>query len=200
MRGVKGSSAVLISQGRQIPVETMLCGFGNLYNVAAAASVALTMNVAPEDVVRGIAQLRPFRQRGILIKQNSIDIYDDTYNSNPVALEMILKMAYESSGYRRRIAVLGDMLELGPEEEAFHQKAGQQVATNRFDVLITAGPLSKRIAEEAEKRGILVYVTDNSEEAALKAAAIVDKGDLVIVKGSRGMKMENVVRALQERV
>jgi UDP-N-acetylmuramoyl-tripeptide--D-alanyl-D-alanine ligase len=217
MRGVKGSSAVLVSHARQIPVETILCGFGNLYNIAAAVSVALTLGIPVIDIALEVTKLKPFHQRGILIQRNEIDIYDDTYNSNPKALEMILKMAGESTGYKRKIGILGDMLELGEEEVKFHQKAGEQVGNNGFDILITAGPLSKHMKEEAEKRGTYVVVTENSEEAAEKAAEIVatrtsrpplafadetsalHQGDLVIVKGSRGMKMENVVRRLQEQ-
>lgn len=198
MRGVRGSNAVLVSHGRQIPLETELCGFGNLYNIAAAVSVALTMNVPVAEIADGITQLRPFQQRGILIRKNGIHIYDDTYNSNPKALEMILKMAGESTGYNRKIAVLGDMLELGPDEEKFHADAGEQVAMNQFDILITTGPLSRHMGNSAEKRGITVYTTDSSTEAAEKAASVAEDGDLIIVKGSRGMKMEVVVEKLTQ--
>ena len=196
MRGVRGSHAVLISHGRQIPVETDLCGFGNLYNIAAAASSALTMNVSGADIADGITKLKPFQQRGILIQINGIHIYDDTYNSNPKALEMILKMAGESTGYKRKIAVLGDMLELGPDEEKFHADAGEQVARNQFDILITSGPLSQHMGKSAEKRGLTVHITNSSEEAAEKVATIAQQGDLIVVKGSRGMKMEVVVDKL----
>jgi len=198
MRGVRGSHAVLVSHGQQIPLETELCGFGNLYNIAAAVSVALTMNVPVAEIADGIRQLKPFQQRGILIQKNGIHIYDDTYNSNPKALEMILKMAGESTGYKRKIAVLGDMLELGPDEEKFHTEAGEQVAANHFDILITAGPLSRHMGKSAERRGMTVHTTDNSAEAAEKVTAVAKEGDLIIVKGSRGMKMEVVVEKLQE--
>src|SRR4029078_8754087 len=112
---------------------------------------------------------------------------------------MILKMTAESTGYKRKSAILGDMLELGDEEVMFHQKAGAQVGMNHFDILITAGPLSMHMKEEAKKRKTQVVVTENSEDAAAKASEIVSKGDLVIVKRYRGMKMENLVRRLQEQ-
>ena len=198
MRGVRGSHAVFVSHGRQIPLETDLCGFGNLYNIAAATSVALIMNIPVADIADGITKLKPFQQRGILIQKNGIHIYDDTYNSNPRALEMILKMAGESTGYKRKIAVLGDMLELGPDEEKFHADAGEQVARNQFDILITSGPLSRHMGKSAEKRGLTVHTTGSSEEAAEKVAAIAQAGDLIIVKGSRGMKMERVVEKLTQ--
>ncbi len=196
MRGVRGNHAVLVSHGRQIPVETELCGFGNLYNIAAAVSVAITLKVPIAEIAEGITRLKPFQQRGILIQENGISIYDDTYNSNPKALEMILKMAGESKGYKRKIAVLGDMLELGPEEKQFHADAGEQVAANQFDILITAGPLSHHMGKSAENKGVTVYTTDDSTEAAEKLASVVQEGDLIIVKGSRGMKMEVAVQRL----
>jgi UDP-N-acetylmuramoyl-tripeptide--D-alanyl-D-alanine ligase len=199
MKGVQGSSAVLVTQNENISVETVLCGMGNLYNIAAAASVALIMNVPTRDMIQGIQELKPFYQRGILIHANGIDIYDDSYNSNPKALEIILKMGAESQGYKRKIVVLGDMLELGKEEIQFHQRAGEQVAANGYDILITTGPLSKWMAESAKQKGVRVYPAENSEEAAEQAIKLVEKGDLVIAKGSRGMKMEKVVERLRGR-
>ena len=196
MRGVRGSSAVFVSHGRQIPLETELCGFGNLYNIAAAVSIAIVMKVPVADISRGITQLKPYQQRGILVRRNGIDVYDDTYNSNPKALEMILKMGGESTGYKRKIAVLGDMLELGPNEEDYHKHAGQQVAANGFTILIAVGPLSEHMAQNAQTRGVEVYTFENSNEAADKAQSLVQEGDLVVVKGSRGMKMETVVQRL----
>ena len=199
MRGVKGSRAVLIAHNQQIPVETALSGFGNLYNITAAASVALILNVPIKDLIQGISELKPFRQRGILIHANGIDIYDDTYNSNPKALEIVLRMGGDSKGYKRKIAILGDMLELGPKEIQFHQNAGEQVAANKFDILITAGALSKAMADAAAAQGVTVFAMETSDDAATRAAEIVENGDLVIVKGSRGIKMEKVIEKLQGR-
>jgi UDP-N-acetylmuramoyl-tripeptide--D-alanyl-D-alanine ligase len=196
MRGVKGGHAVLRADGRQIPVETSLCGIGNLYNIAAAASVALQLQLSGDEIAQGISRLRPYKQRGILLERDGIHIYDDTYNSNPRALEMVLNMAGDSPGYARRIAVLGDMLELGKEEEEFHASAGDQVAANDFDLLITVGPLSKFMAEIAKQKGVEVYTTENSEEAANQCAELARDGDLIVVKGSRGMQMEKVVSKL----
>ena len=199
LRGVKGSTAILITDNERIPLETVLCGFGNLYNIAAAVSVALIMKVAADDVIQGITELKPFYQRGILIHENGFDIYDDTYNSNPKALEIVLKMGAESQGYQRKIAVLGDMLELGKDEIQFHQQAGEQVAANHFNVLITAGPLSKFMADSAAQKGVQTYFTENSDDAATQAANMVKQGDLVIVKGSRGLKMEKVIEKIRGR-
>jgi UDP-N-acetylmuramoyl-tripeptide--D-alanyl-D-alanine ligase len=196
MRGVRGGHAVLRSEGKQIFVETGLCGIGNLYNIAAAAAVALQLHLSVDEIAQGISKLKPYNQRGILIEKDSLHIYDDTYNSNPRALEMVLNLVGDSAGYARKIAVLGDMLELGEGEEQFHASAGDQVATNEFTILIAVGALSKFMAETAQKKGVEVYTVETSEEAAEKAAHLVKEGDLVLVKGSRGMQMEKVVSRL----
>jgi UDP-N-acetylmuramoyl-tripeptide--D-alanyl-D-alanine ligase len=196
LHGVKGGHAVLRSSQPQIAVNTPLCGMGNLYNIAAAAAVAIQMNLSSAEITSGISSLKAYQQRGILMKSDGIHIYDDTYNSNPKALEMVLNMAGFSGGYKRKIAVLGDMLELGTAEKQFHSNAGEQVAANRFSILITVGPLSKHMAESASEKGVEVYTFDNSEQAAEKTAELVKDGDLVLVKGSRGMKMEKVVHRL----
>ena len=197
MRGVRGGHAVLRSDGRQIFVETALCGIGNLYNIAAAASVALQLHLSVDEIAQGISTLKPYPQRGILIEKNGIHVYDDTYNSNPRALEMVLNLVGDSTGYARKIAVLGDMLELGEGEEQFHASAGDQVATNEFTILIAVGPLSKFMAETALSKGVEVYTLENSDEAADKVAEVAKEGDLVLVKGSRGMQMEKVVQRLE---
>ena len=196
MRGVKGSHAVLRFDGSQISIETSLSGMGNLYNIAAASAVALHMQLSPEEIAASIPELKPYSQRGLLIEGYGFHIYDDTYNSNPRALEMVLHMGGQSAGYKRKIAVLGDMLELGPQEQQFHTAAGIHVAANRFAVLVAVGALSKFTAEAVMDRGVEVYTFNTADEAAESLENIVREGDLVVVKGSRGMKMERVVQRL----
>lgn len=199
MKGVRGCKGTLIWKQQAIHFETVLCGTANLQNIAAAVCVALFLDVTPDEIVGRIAELEPYPQRGLLMKLNGIDVYDDSYNSNPKALHMALQMAASSEGYRRKVAALGDMLELGKDEVAFHQEAGQQVADLNFDVLITAGPLSKATTEEARKRGMTeVWDTASAEEAAEVACRVLHDGDLLLVKGSRGMRMETVIQKLEE--
>jgi len=197
LHGVRGSSGIFRWKGIDCPFETKLCGMGNLQNIAAATCTSLLMDLSWEQILDGIRQLEPFRQRGVLMKASGIHVYDDSYNSNPRALEIALKLIEKSEGYKRKLAVLGDMLELGVEEDRFHSVAGDQVAVCGFDVLVTAGPRSHRMAVAARRSGCPeVFETADSEEAATVAARIVREGDLVLVKGSRGMKMERVVEKL----
>jgi UDP-N-acetylmuramoyl-tripeptide--D-alanyl-D-alanine ligase len=196
--GVRGNRATLNWKGDHLTFETPLCGIGNLYNITAAAAVCFHLNLSMQELQRGIAELKPYSQRGILIHLDGIDIYDDSYNSNPKALEIALDLIAESSDYKRKIIVIGDMLELGPREVEYHKAAGRQISSRAFDALITAGPLSRYTAETAEDIK-QVHVMENSEAAGEKAAEIIREGDLVLVKGSRGMKMEKVIEIIRNR-
>jgi len=196
--GVKGNRASFVWQDHELKFQTRLCGRGNLYNIAAVTALSLTLELTWDEVKTGIDELRPYTQRGILIQAGGFDIYDDSYNSNPRALEIALQLIAESKGYKRKIAVLGDMLELGPDEVTYHRKAADAVAAEGFDVLITAGPLSRHTALAAGAK-LQTIQTDNSEHAAEEAERVVRAGDLVLVKGSRGMRMEKVIERLSHR-
>ena len=197
LHGVRGSSAAFRWKGKDFTFETKLCGTGNLQNIAAATCTSLLLDLSWDQILDGIQQLEPFRQRGIFLEAHGIHIYDDSYNSNPRALEIALKLIEKSEAYKRKVAVLGDMLELGPEEDRFHAIAGEQVAASGFQVLIAAGLRSRHMAAAARRAGCPeVIETADSLEAAEMTARIAREGDLVLVKGSRGMKMERVVEEL----
>lgn len=199
-KGVHGQTAWLEWRKDRHPIRTTLCGKGNLYNVAAAAATGLACSLEWQDILRGIESFRPYAQRGTLIPAAGFDIYDDTYNSNPAALRFALELTSQSEGYSRKVAILGDMLELGPQENEFHQEAGRQAASLGIDVLVAAGSRSRGMAEAARKSGVgEVYEAPDSQEAAAVASSIARFGDLVLVKGSRGMKMEFVVEALRKK-
>jgi UDP-N-acetylmuramoyl-tripeptide--D-alanyl-D-alanine ligase len=199
-QGVRGSKATFIWNRGSLTFETSLAGPGNMMNLAAAACVAIALNVSTAEILRGLVKIEPYAQRGVLLELEDIHIYDDSYNSNPKALELALQVLEESRGYNRRIAVVGDMLELGPEEIKFHEDAGKQMAAHHIDVLIAAGSRSQKIAETAQAHGVKqVFAVKNSSDAAEMALRIVQPGDLILVKGSRGMKMEIVIDALRKR-
>jgi len=170
-----------------------------LENFLAAAGVAYAYSVPFQNVLDSLSHLEPSPQRGIHHKlEGDIHLIDDSYNSNPAALESALKSLSASPG-QRKIAVLGDMLELGKQEASFHIQAGRTVVQNNWDLLITVGPLSLHTAEGAlleglKKENILSF--DNSAETAANIKKIIQKGDLVLIKGSRGIKMENIVKIL----
>jgi UDP-N-acetylmuramoyl-tripeptide--D-alanyl-D-alanine ligase len=171
-------------------------------NLLAAAGVCLSLGLRLDEISPAIQALRPFSMRGALIETaRGIRVYDDSYNSNPRALEAALT-SLAALPAARKVAVLADMLELGEGEKAFHRRAGEAVAKTGWDVLVTIGPLAAEIAQGAAAAGMaadFIHHFRDSGAAAAAIAWIVRAGDLVLVKGSRGMKTEAVVDALRAR-
>jgi len=173
----------------------------HLYNLLAALGAGWALDVPFVDMCASISRFRPLAGRGVLLRLGrGIRVLDDSYNSNPKALESALRgLAGLPAG--RRVAVLGDMLELGKEEAAFHRAAGRQAAEFGWDILITVGPLGPHMAEGARDAGmpearITVFV--DSAAAAEKITGFIQEGDLVLIKGSRGTRMERFVDKLKE--
>jgi UDP-N-acetylmuramoyl-tripeptide--D-alanyl-D-alanine ligase len=173
-----------------------------LSNFLAASAVAYALSIPLEHLKTQTSTLKPFPMRGeVLQLKNDIILVDDSYNSNPAALESALKDLAELET-ERKVAILGDMLELGKKEIDYHLKAGKQVKENNWNLLITVGPLSRYMAEAAcqagmRKEQVLSY--ENAEEAATRVEFFLRSGDLVLVKGSRGMKTEKIVERLKEK-
>lgn len=171
-------------------------------NLLAAAAVCLALGLGLDEIQPGLLALRPFSRRGILIEAGGgIRVYDDSYNSNPSALEAVLKSLAVLPA-ARKVAILADMLELGEAEKDFHRRAGEVVARAGWDVLVAVGPLAALIAEGAAGAGMSAAAVHRFADAAAAAgeiAGIVRAGDLVLVKGSRGMRTEILVEKLTSR-
>lgn len=173
-----------------------------LYNFLAASAAAYVLSVPFEDIHGQIKTLKPFPMRGVLfpLKRN-IKLIDDSYNSNPRALEEALKGLAELPS-KRKVAILGDMLELGEKEVEFHIQAGKHVAKWGWDCLVTVGSLSIHMAEGALSSGMKtnqIFSFKNSEEAAEKIWTLVRDGDLILVKGSRRIETEKIVEKLKSK-
>ncbi|HEY4491569.1 MAG TPA: UDP-N-acetylmuramoyl-tripeptide--D-alanyl-D-alanine ligase, partial [Acidobacteriota bacterium] len=153
-QGVRGTRAAFRWKDDHIPFDTNLCGVSNLYNIAAAVSIGLTLGLEWRQILNGISKLQPYEHRGVLLSFDGIHVYDDCYNSNPKALEISLEIMRQSRGYKRKIAVVGDMLELGKHENDFHRQAGEQVASAGIDVLVATGKLSQQMIETAQKGNV----------------------------------------------
>ncbi len=175
---------------------------GYLYNFLAAASIASVFSVPFKEILKKGRKLKPFVNRGeVLSLENNIKVINDSYNSNPAALEEALKSLSAQKG-GRKIAVLGDMLELGERQIAYHTAAGKSVAENHIDLLITIGSHAKYIAEGAALSGMPsqnIISFEQSEEAAQKVPELLKKNDFILVKGSRGVKTEKVIKALKRK-
>lgn len=178
-----------------------LLGAGNLSNVLAATAVALHFRVPLDAIVEKAATLKAAPHRGEVIRTaRGVTIIDDSYNSSPSALRQAFEVLRHASG-NRRIAVVGEMLELGVQTVALHEQFGLVAVRTGLDRLLTVGGEPARaLGVAATNSGMpaqAVLHVETSEQASLEAVAIVRPGDLVLVKGSRAIKTDLVVERLK---
>ena len=200
-RGVDGMSARMTTGRGRVDVTTPLVGRGNLANILAAAAVALEFDVPLADIAAKAAGLRPASHRGEVVRlAGGLTIIDDSYNANPTATRRALDVL-ASAEATRRIAVLGEMLELGDYATDLHEEVGRAAARAGIDRLIAIGGApAAALAAAAVAAGMAaksVRHFGTSDEAAEAVAAMVDEGDVVLVKGSRGVKTDRVVDRLK---
>ena len=170
-------------------------GKHNVYNALAAAAVGLWAGLTPTETCTGLEHFQPADMRMQPIVHNNLRIINDAYNSNPESLKSALTFLSDIETTGKRIAILGDMLELGEHSYALHLKVGQAVPTN-IDLLITVGPHSVAIAEGAEGIVEAIISCDTPKQAAQQLTKYAQPGDAVLIKGSRGIKLEQVLEEL----
>jgi len=201
-RGLDGMRAVVRTPAGDMRLETPLLGLGNLANVLAATAVAVQFDVPLDAVADRAARVQPAHRRGELLRlPGGLTLIDDSYNSSPSALRRALHVLEVATGSARKIAVLGEMLELGTHSGRLHQECGAAAAAAGLDLLIAVGgPSAKTLADEAIASGMAAatvwYVTTSGEAADL-AVQRTRPGDLVLVKGSRGIGTDVVVDRLK---
>ena len=165
-------------------------------NALAGCAVAWLYGLTTEEMVTGLASLESIGGRFHILKKAGLTIIDDAYNANPMSMKASLGVLRYASG--RRVAILGDMGELGQKEEALHREVGAYLAENAPELLVTAGPLSKALADEAHKSGATCRIRcfDDTEGLVSALADLIQKDDTVLVKASHFMHFERVVEAL----
>ena len=198
--GLDGSRAQLMTAHGSRVLHVPLLGRGHLANVLGAAAVALEMGVELDDIVARAATLKPSPHRGAVLKLvNGTTVVDDSYNSSPSALKRSLDVIAHTWA-ARRIAVIGEMLELGDLALALHQECGRVAATAGLTKLVTVGGAPARaLGEAAVAAGLAAKAVthfETSVAAAEAVARLVMKGDVVLVKGSRGTRTDLVVDRL----
>ena len=200
-RGIDGTSARVTTPRGDVDIVTPLIGRGNLANILAATAVALECDVPLATVAERAAQLRPAPHRGEIVRlATGVTVIDDSYNANPTAMKRALEVLARADA-SRRIAVLGEMLELGDRAPDLHAEVGRFVAVSRVDLLFAVGGApAAALADAAVDAGMSrdrVRHVATSELAADAVAAGVQRGDVVLVKGSRGVKTDRVVDRLK---
>jgi UDP-N-acetylmuramoyl-tripeptide--D-alanyl-D-alanine ligase len=199
----KGAYFALRAGGRRIRVNLSVFGRHNVYNALAAASLAEILGMEPEEIAAGLESFQPVYSRGKpALLSGGIRVLDDSYNSNPDSLEATLAAFAEMKGKNRGLAVLGDMLEVGPSSPAFHEQAGRGVAKMGLAHLFVFGEAARGIAEGARAAGMeamRIHAPRDPEDLAARLEAVLEPGDWILIKGSRRMRMERVVEALKSR-
>jgi UDP-N-acetylmuramoyl-tripeptide--D-alanyl-D-alanine ligase len=185
----------------KLPVQLKLLGRHNVYNALAAFAVG---DLSGVDAKKIAPALRDFTSPPLRMEQvefNGIKVINDSYNANPASMENALNAIRQIKTTGRKVAVLGDMLELGEKTQTFHRELGDKVAKSGIDILITVGKLAKWIGQGAEEKG-LEKDSINSFEDKIEAIEFLREnlkaGDLVLVKGSRRMKLEELVENLRK--
>jgi UDP-N-acetylmuramoyl-tripeptide--D-alanyl-D-alanine ligase len=200
-QGEDGLRFVLGVGNREVPVHVpALVGAHNAANAAAAAAAAIALGCTDREIARGLAAVRPVGRRLRLERLSSgVLLVDDCYNANPASMTAALRTLAELAAApgARAVAVLGDMLELGAFEAEAHGALGGEVARAGVPLLAAFGPRSRGTAEAARAAGLEPFWTEDMEALVAWAKATVAAGDVLLVKGSRGMKLERLVEALR---
>ena len=194
--GVVGSRFLLEAGGDAVEVRLPLHGLYNVENCLAAAACAWALGLPLAEIAEAVRSVKPAAMRGVVHRPAAgFTLIDDSYNSNPDALGKALEGAALLPG-NRRVAVLGDMRELGPEGPRFHREAGERAARLGFSPVVGVGELSRELVRGAEAAGAAAVWLQDAAAAADWAAGEVRPGDLVLVKASRGVRLEKVVQRL----
>nr|MBA3438615.1 UDP-N-acetylmuramoyl-tripeptide--D-alanyl-D-alanine ligase [Pyrinomonadaceae bacterium] len=188
--------------------ELPMPGRHNLSNALAAAAVATSLEIAPAVIARALREATASEMRGRVLKfAGGFTVVDDSYNSNPSALLSMVRTVMEGGSTRkhkmeRTIVIAGEMLELGPESAALHREAGSEIARLKVDLLWGIRGHARELVEGAREAGMdagRIQFFETVEAAAAALLGEVRKGDLILVKGSRGVRTDKVIEALRER-
>ena len=200
-QGDDGLRFVLGVGNRELAVHVPgLVGAHNAANGAAAAAAAIALGCTDREIARGLAEVRPVGRRLRLERLPSgVRLLDDCYNANPASTSAALRTLADLAAATgaRPVAVLGDMLELGPAEEEAHRALGAEAARAGVKALASFGPRSRLGAESARAAGLDAFHTEDLASLVRWAKENVGPADVLLVKGSRGMKLERLVEALR---
>jgi UDP-N-acetylmuramoyl-tripeptide--D-alanyl-D-alanine ligase len=199
LNGAEGSTFELVVGSVGEPVTFPLVGEHNIYNALAAAAAAMDRGISPSQAAAALSGIAPPDKRGQVLHLNGATIINDCYNSNPRALEAMID-TLASMKAERRILVVGEMLELGPTAEALHRECGKHAADKKVDMVIGVRGMARAVAEAACGSGTQAQFMETPEQAGEWLARNLRPGDAVLLKASRGVKLERALNLLQDKV
>ena len=198
--GPNGLTLAVEHDGAHRTIALPLSGRHNVINVLAAAGAGVALGFTLEQIATGLATVRPVKGRCVWRMAGDVRILDDTYNANPASVRAALETAVAHREGSRFVVVLGDMLELGPGAEASHREIGRQAAEAGAALVVGMGRHAVALVDAARAAGAETHHTETFEDTVAFLLKAVVPGDLVLVKGSRGMRMERIVDALVARL
>src|SRR5216684_1134825 len=196
--GAAGSEFDILVNGCREHARLPLVGAHNILNALAAVAVGMERGLIPSQTVRALATLMPANKRGEVVQLGNITVINDCYNSNPKALSAMMD-ALAAMPAKRRIVVAGEMLELGPASQEMHRQAGEHAAKNKIDVVVGVRGQAQALVEQARRAGARAEFVATPEEAGEWLARETRDGDVVLLKASRGVKLETAVEVWKAR-
>jgi UDP-N-acetylmuramoyl-tripeptide--D-alanyl-D-alanine ligase len=199
--GLDGTAFTVHHGRRDLQFVLPLLGQHNVANAVSAIAVGATHEVPWEQIREALAEMKPEKMRGQVVKfREGFAVIDDSYNSNPRALSEMIRFMGKLQGYQRKILAAGEMLELGPEGPEMHRNCGREAAKAGFETIIAVQGQAAEILEGAFEAGLdrsrLKFARDAAEAGDILART-VKKGDAVLIKGSRGVKLEQALNTLR---
>lgn len=199
LRGARGSAFEIVAGGSREPASLPLVGAHNIPNALAGVAVAMEAGIPLVEAAAALADLSPAEKRGQLIEVGGATVINDCYNSNPKALDAMVDALLALSA-QRRIVVAGEMLELGPTGPELHRECGRRMAKSGVNVLLGVRGAAEHMVDEARKAGLRAEFIATSEEAGEWLAREARSGDAVLLKASRGVRLEKALERWRARM
>lgn len=199
--GKNGTYFEIMIDGAEYEFHIPVPGIHNVYCALAAIAAGVELNVPVKSIIKGISEYRPGNMRLNIVEAGGFKYINDVYNASPHSMKAALEVLKDIAGNSRTVAILGDMLEMGKWACDSHLLVGKFAVQMDIDYIITVGENGKHIARGAIDEGISedqVYVFNNNNQVNRFLAGFVKKGDVLLVKGSRGVHMEQIITSLSE--
>ncbi len=185
-----GASFTACWNGGRVPIQLQVPGHHMILNALAAVAVGLALSVPPEKIQEGLAAFVPISGRMAVEKLSRFTLLNDVYNANPTSMEASMQVLSRATG--RKVCILGDMLELGDQGDMLHNRVVREAARLGIDLIIGVGSLFKSAVAVVGGRGF-----SSQEQLLPSLPELLQEGDTILVKGSRGMHLENTVNAIR---
>ena len=192
--GIRGTKVKIKYFDKELDTVIPIPGYHMIYNAMAAVCIGSHFGMTLDEIDSGIRNLKAIGGRNNIFTTNGITVIDDCYNANPMSMKASINVLSQANG--RKVAILGDMFELGENSKELHKEVGQ-AAVGKVDILVCIGNLSKDIAEVAIEGGCNTLYFPNKADFEENLSAYIKEGDTVLIKASNGMKFKTIVEKLK---